>query len=342
VPARGAGQHVAVERDRGIRVARAAQQRVGDDGAGERALDRLLHAARGDRVDGERRVAQADRVRSDRVGVEMRRGVDRRDRPVGARAAPPRHEPRPLEKGGEARIEAALRLGAERRRVDEGEDVAAAVGKGHAPEPGILAGLDPRPHVRRRAAPVAMDGEHARRRPPARPARAAGPPARIGEEVAGDRRPAAMRVDVERPARSFAPAGGERGGLEHAHAIGTRAIEQQGVEDAAIDEHPLRARILAQALALVPGDLDRARPGKARRLDHVARARRFEERQDAGRQRFAKMAAREGAALDEHQLVPEPRHPRGEAASRGAAADDADPGHGPPQADISILPESRR
>ena len=78
-----------------------SQKRVGDDSAGERALDRLLDPARGNRVDRQRCVAEPDRVGGDAVRREIGGRVDRADvtRRAGLEAV--LHEARACEKVAE-------------------------------------------------------------------------------------------------------------------------------------------------------------------------------------------------------------------------------------------------
>ncbi len=77
VPFRRLAQLGAIEAERRVRAVGPPQQGVGDDGAGKRAGNGLLNAARGNRIDRQRRVSQPNGVRRDAIVGKIRRRVDR-------------------------------------------------------------------------------------------------------------------------------------------------------------------------------------------------------------------------------------------------------------------------
>src|ERR1700722_2153203 len=67
----------AIEAHSGVRRFRSAKEGVGYNSTGERTLDRLLDAARRDRIDSQRSVTQPDRIRVDAIRQKVGSRVDR-------------------------------------------------------------------------------------------------------------------------------------------------------------------------------------------------------------------------------------------------------------------------
>jgi hypothetical protein len=157
MPFRCFAQLRAIETERGVRQLRPAQQRIGNDGAGERALDRLLNPTRRYRIDRQRGVTQLNSVRRDTIVAEIGCRIDgpyRRDQ-CGVTAIV--HQAGKLDQPLESFRQIGAWRGSKPARIDKGERVMGAIGQRNAPIPGVLTRFDPRHGRQDSSAPITVD-----------------------------------------------------------------------------------------------------------------------------------------------------------------------------------------
>ena len=252
--------------------------------------------------------------------------VDRLNRTCELRPAAVLHQARAGEKAQKTlRRESPGRP--ERLRIDEGQRVEDPVRQGNAPEPGLVAGLDPGRLGRPDGAPI---GEDRKRRSAGSPSgRGPAAPARLGQKVRLERLGASVGVDREPPSPVRATALDEAGRLADVDAEGADLLDEGEIEQAAIDDEALLARILAPLRPLGPVDADPADASRPAAVDRRAEPGRLQQRLDPGSQRLAEPPAGKARLLDQADLMAELGHPGGEHRAGGARADDADLSHSP-------------
>jgi len=255
MPLEGVVQLAAIEAHGGVGPLGLAEQEVRDDRPRERALDRLLDAARRNRVDRRRGVAEADGVDGDQIVRQIGRRVDCLNGAGELRAAVVLHQTGAREKTAEPLFERASRR-SERLRIDERQRVEDAARQRDAPEPGLLPGLDPRRLGPAGGAPIGENRE--RRRTCSSPGRSRAASACLREKVGLERLDSSVDVDREPPSPGRAVALNQPGGLADVDAEGAGLLDEGEIEKAAIDDETLLARVLAPPRPFGPIDADSA------------------------------------------------------------------------------------
>src|SRR5882757_9073273 len=136
-----------------------------------------------------------------------------------------------------------------------------------------------------------------------------------------------MLLRPKRPSAVAAIAGAHGRRLQDAHAERPRPLEQQPVELPAVDDQALLTRILAYLGGPLPLHAHGANAPEPRPLDGLAGARHVEQRQYAGAQRLAELAAGKRLAFDQANIMAELGQASGEGAACRPGADDADRAH---------------